>query len=228
MALRYGPSYAERLVLVDIAPEFRLQATSLGLHHFDALLLTHVHDVHILGLSALVKAQREFGSSLTICAPAQVVDDVRERFAYLWNEKGNRQVMQLHAIEGSLDLWGLQVQPMRVDHGLGGTAFGYLMSLGECRLAYVSDMLQTTAEIRQALADQDVLVLGASHYHEGIEIWKRSVMDVVAALELIREVAPGQAVLTHLSHTVEYEKVSDRLPPAVCLAYDGLTVEIRE
>jgi phosphoribosyl 1,2-cyclic phosphate phosphodiesterase len=228
MALRYGPPYGERLVLVDVAPEFRLQATSLGLRQFDALLLTHVHDVHVLGLSALLKAQRELGSSLTVCAPAPVIEDVRERFAYLWNENRYRQGMQFHAIEGSLDLWGLQVQPMRVDHGLGGTAFGYLMSLGECRLAYISDMLQPTAEIRQALADQDVLVLGTSHYYENTDIWKRSVMDVVAALELIREVAPGQAVLTHLSHTVEYKEVSDRLSPNVRLAYDGLTVEIQE
>jgi phosphoribosyl 1,2-cyclic phosphate phosphodiesterase len=226
--LRYGPSYAERLVLIDVAPEFRLQATNLGLRQFHALLLTHVHDVHILGLSTLVKAQRDLGSSLAIYAPAQVIDNVRERFAYLWNEKGYRQAMQLQAIEEPLDLWGLQVQPMRVDHGLGGSAFGYLMSLGECRLAYVSDMLRATAEIRQALSDQDVLVLGASHYYEGIEIWRRSVMDITAAQELIREVAPGRTILTHLSHTVEYDEVSDRLAPDVCLAYDGLTVEIQE
>lgn len=228
MALRYGPPYAERLVLIDVAPEFRLQATSLGLRQFDALLLTHVHDVHVLGLSALIKAQRELGSSPTICAPAQVIEDVRERFAHLWNEKGYRQGNHFHAIEGSLDLWGLQVQPMRVDHGLGGTAYGYLVGLGKRRLAYVSDMLQPTAEIRQALADRDMLVLGTSHYYENTDIWKRSVMDVVAALELIREVAPGQAVLTHLSHTVEYKEVSARLSPNVCLAYDGLTVEIQE
>jgi phosphoribosyl 1,2-cyclic phosphate phosphodiesterase len=228
MALRYGPPYAERLVLIDAAPEFRLQAASLGLRQFDALLLTHAHDVHVLGLSALIKAQRELGSSPAVCAPAQVIEDVRERFAYLWNGKGYRQGNQFHAIEGSLDLWGLQVQPMRVDHGLGGTAFGYLVSLGKRRLAYVSDMLQPTAEIRQALADQDMLVLGASHYYENTEIWKRSVMDVVAALELIREVAPVQAVLTHLSHTVEYEEASAGLSPNVCLAYDGLTVEIQE
>jgi hypothetical protein len=50
-------------------------------------------------------------------------------------------------------------------------------------------------------------------------------MDVGAALELIREVAPGQAVLTH---TVEYKEVSDRLSPVVRLTYDGLTVEVQE
>lgn len=56
----------------------------------------------------------------------------------------------------------------------------------------------------------------------------RPLREVVVALALIREVAPGQAVLTHLPHTMEYGEVSDRLSPMVRLAYDGLTVEIQE
>lgn len=54
-------------------------------------------------------------------------------------------------------------------------------------------------------------------------------MDVVAVLDLSQEAAPSQAVLTtHLSRTMEYGEVSDRLSPAVRPAYDGLTVEIQE
>ncbi len=228
LALRYGPPYAERVVLIDVAPEFRLQATRLGLHQFDALLLTHAHDVHILGLSALVKVQREIQSPLRVHAPAQVLDDVRERFEYLWTDKTYRRVMQPRAIDESLDLWGLEVRPLRTDHGIGGTAFGYLLAVGGKRLAYVSDMLRATAEARQALANLDLLVLGASHYYEGIEMWKRSIMDIMAALELIREVSPSRAILTHLSHTVDYDEISARLSARISLAYDGLIVEVQE
>ncbi len=226
VALRYGPPYAQRVVLIDVAPEFRLQVTNLGLSQFDALLLTHDHDAHILGLSTLVKAQREAGLSLPVYAPIQVLDDVRERFGYLWTEKARLRAMQPHVIEEVVDLWGLEVRPLRIDHGLGGTAYGYLLAFGEQRLAYVSDMLRATAEVRQALRGLDLLVLGASHYYEGIELWKRSVMDIMAALELIREVAPAQAILTHLSHTVDYDEVSARFSPKICLAYDGLIVEV--
>lgn len=228
LALRYGPSYAERLVLVDAAPEFRLQATRLGLGRFDALLLTHLHDAHALGLAPLLAAQREAGLPLTVCSPGQVLEDAAERFAYLWNDKTYRRILQPQPVEAQLDLWGLQVRPLRVDHGLGGTAYGYLFSLGARRLAYVSDMLRATAEVRQELEGLDVLVLGASHYYEGIDTWKRSVMDIIAAQELIREVAPAQAILTHLSHSVEYDEVSSRLSTTTTLAYDGLVVEVQE
>jgi phosphoribosyl 1,2-cyclic phosphate phosphodiesterase len=227
VALRYGPSYAERLVLLDVAPEFRLQATALGLAPFDALLLTHTHDAHILGLSRLLAAQRETGVPLPIHAPGQVLKDAAGRFAHLWNDKAYRRILQPEAIDGSLDLWGLRVQPLRIDHGIGGTAYGYLLELGGRKVAYVSDMLRPTAEARQALAGLDLLVLGASHYYEGIEMWKRSVMDIMAAQDLIREVMPTQAVLTHLSHTVDYEEVSARLSAPISLAYDGLSVEVQ-
>jgi phosphoribosyl 1,2-cyclic phosphate phosphodiesterase len=228
VALRYGPSRAQRVVLIDAAPEFRLQVTGLGLGQFDAVLLTHAHDAHILGLGPLLSAQREAGRRLELYAPADVLDNVRERFGSLWNDKTYRRVVQPQAIQDRVDLWGLEARPLRVDHGLGGAAYGYLLSLGGLRAAYISDMLRATAEVRQELAGLDLLVLGASHYYEGIEMWKRSVMDVMAALELIREVSPAQAVITHLSHTVEYDEVSARLSPGIHLAYDGLIVEVNE
>ena len=226
VALRYGPSYGERLVLVDVTPEFRVQAASRKLAPFDALLLTHAHEAHLLGLKLLLDAQRDAGQALPIYAPPQVLDEARERLSWLWNEKGYRRLLQPESLEGPADLWGLQVDPLRLDHGLGGTAFGYLLYDGESRVAYLSDMLRATPEVRHVLAGLDLLVVGASHYYEGIEIWKRSVMDVVAALELIREVAPARAILTHLSHTVDYDQVTERLPASTVLAYDGLVVEV--
>jgi phosphoribosyl 1,2-cyclic phosphate phosphodiesterase len=228
VALRYGPSYAERVVLIDAAPELRLQTMSVGIYRFDALLVTHCHDNHILGLSTLIKAQREASPPLPIYAPAQVLDGCRERFCHLWTEKTYRRLMQPQTVESSVDLWGLEAHSLRVDHGIGGTAFGYLLNIGRRRLAYVSDMLRATTEVRQALSGLDLLVLGASHYYDGTEVWKRSVMDIMAAQELIREVEPARAILTHLSHTVDYDELSSKLPSGICLAYDGLIVEVQE
>lgn len=226
VALRYGPSHARRVVLLDVAPEFRLQATKLGLGQFDALLLTHTHDAHTLGLGTLLNSQREQGLPLLVCAPEAVLADAAKRFPHLWTDKAYRRVLQPRPIQGEIDLWGLEVRPMRVDHGAGGTAFGYLLRIDGQRLAYIPDMLQASAENRQALVGLGLLVLGASHFYDGTEMWKRSVMDVMTALELIRELQPRQAILTHLSHTVDYGEVSERLSPGISLAYDGLTVEM--
>ena len=228
IVLYYGPPYAQRTVLIDAAPEFRLQATGLSLRQVDALLLTHAHDDHILGFSTLVNAQRLAERQLPVYAPDHVLEEVHKRFEYIWTNKIYRKVIQPQAMDKAVDLWGLEVRSLRVDHGYGGTAYGYLLTIGNRRLAYVSDMLRATAEAREALAGLELLVLGASHYYEGIEVWRRSVMDVTAALELISEVMPARAILTHLSHTIDYDQVSAKLPPNVSLAYDGLAVEVPE
>jgi phosphoribosyl 1,2-cyclic phosphate phosphodiesterase len=228
VALRYGPSYSERTVLIDAAPEFRLQATTLGLCHFDALLVTHSHDAHILGLGALLSSQREAGLALEVYAPAQVLDEARNRFFHHWADRAYGRVLQPHPLADSVDLWGVQAHPMRVDHGIGGTAFGYVFCIGQRRLAYIPDMLRASEEVRQALTGLDLLVLGASHYYDDTEIWKRSILDITSAQELIGEVKPEQAILTHLSHTVDYDKISSRLSSNIRLAYDGLIVEMQE
>jgi phosphoribosyl 1,2-cyclic phosphate phosphodiesterase len=228
LALRYGPAFSEQAILIDAAPEYRLQATGLGLNRFDALLLTHAHDAHIQGLSPLVRAQRYAQHPLMLRAPDQVLEDVRARFGHLWADKAYQRILQAKPLDGEVDLWGLGVHPLRVDHGMGGTAYGYLLTLGDRRLAYISDMLRATAGLRETLTGLDLLVLGASHYYESIELWKRSVIDIMAALELIHDVEPQQAVLTHLSHTVDFDEVSAKLPPHVRLAYDGLVVEVHE
>jgi phosphoribosyl 1,2-cyclic phosphate phosphodiesterase len=42
------------------------------------------------------------------------------------------------------------------------------------------------------------------------------------ALDVIAQLRPAKAYLTHLSHDIEHETVSRQLPPNVELAYDGL------
>ena len=212
-------------MLIDAAPEFRLQATRLGLGPVDALLLTHSHETHVLGIGPLLHSTHRAGSTLPLYAPQPVLESVRERFGYLEADRTYRRALQPQALEEAIDLWGLEIQALRVDHGLEGTAYGYLLGFGERRLAYIPCMLRPTDEVRQALTGLDLLVLGASHYHDETELWKRSVMDIVTALELIGEVKPREAILTHLSHTVD-QGVSARLGPGISLAHDGLTREI--
>jgi phosphoribosyl 1,2-cyclic phosphate phosphodiesterase len=167
------------------------------------------------------------GTTLPLYAPLPVLERVRERFGYVWTDRTYRRALQTQPLEDTIDLWGLEVQALRVDHGMEGTAYGYLLGLGDRRLAYVPCMLRPTDEVRQALTGLDLLVLGASHYYEDTEIWKRSVMDIVTALQLIGEVKPREAILTHLSHTVDQE-ITAQLGPGISLAYDGLMREIGE
>jgi phosphoribosyl 1,2-cyclic phosphate phosphodiesterase len=230
LTVRVGPRSAERLVQIDAGPEYRTQAVREDLDVVDALLITHAHDDHILGLSNLVNAHRLRQAWVQVLAPDDVLEGVRARFGYLWTEKIYRQRMQVEPLAHGrgADLWGLDVTPLRVDHGFGGTAYGYLLRWGSRRVAYFPDALRLGEEAKDRLGTLDLLILGTNHYYEGIEMWRRSVMDMVTALELITELQPAQAILTHLSHTVDYVTYTgpdSPLPASVSLAYDGRQVE---
>lgn len=228
IAIQYGPAFAERAVLVDSAPEFRLQATRVGLSYFDALLVTHAHEFHILGTSALALAQREAGRPLSVYAPPSVMETLHMRFDHLWRDKSYSRTWQPQEIgDEAVDLWGLEVRALRVNHGTGGTAYGYLFAYDTLRAAYIPDILQASSEVRQAIQGLDLLILGAHHYYETTDLWKRSSVDIVSGLALIQEVEPARALLTHLSHTVDYQEISAQLPQGVELAYDTYSIEVK-
>ena len=67
-------------VVIDTAPEFRLQAVRANLNHLDAVFYTHNHADHMNGIDDL----RIFTANnpLDIYGPLQVLDDIKSRFPY--------------------------------------------------------------------------------------------------------------------------------------------------
>jgi phosphoribosyl 1,2-cyclic phosphate phosphodiesterase len=48
---------------------------------------------------------------------------------------------------------------------------------------------------------------------------------MVEALEAINRVKPQRAYFTHMSHLMDYDALTPKLPPNVALGYDGLSFE---
>jgi phosphoribosyl 1,2-cyclic phosphate phosphodiesterase len=80
-------------VLIDVAPEFRLQATRIELNQIDAVFLTHSHEAHILGIGSLLRSAHKTGSTLPLYAAQPVLESVRERFGYVWSDRTYRRAL---------------------------------------------------------------------------------------------------------------------------------------
>ncbi|ADI15719.1 MBL fold metallo-hydrolase [Truepera radiovictrix] len=210
-------------VLIDAAPELRLQASREGLTGFSAALITHAHNDHVLGLGDLADWSRWTGARCPIYAPREVMEALAARFPYLQTAsyRARTPLLALEDAACSRTFAGYRVSALRVPHGFNGFAYGFRFEGPGGAWGYLPDCLD--------LADLapwrglKLLVLGASFFREAAPKAGRSVYDVQEALALLAELKPKRALLTHLGHGVDARQGA---PDGVQYARDGLVVPL--
>ena len=126
-----------RAVVIDTAPDFRQQALREGMERLDAVLFTHTHADHVLGLDDVRVFYFRQREPIPIYASSRSMDDIRRIFAYIFDQTypyGGIAKLDPHIIDGPFDLWGERLIPLPVLHGnlpVLGFRFG--------KTAYVTD-----------------------------------------------------------------------------------------
>lgn len=210
--------YDARAVVIDTSPDLRQQLLRVNLQRVDAVLYTHGHADHILGLDDLRAFNLKQGP-IPLYANRETLDIIRRTFYYIFSGATPNSTVpevELNDINGPLELFGLRFLPLGVYHGqmeVLGFRFG--------RAAYVTDFSTIPPASLEQLHDLDVLVLDALRdrphpNHSTVE----------QSLELVRELRPQRAFFTHIAHDLGHTQTNARLPAGVELAYDGLAVEL--
>jgi phosphoribosyl 1,2-cyclic phosphate phosphodiesterase len=189
----------ERL-LVDCGPDIVRQWWANRLKGIDAVLITHEHGDHYLGLDELVALRRsaapERWRAIPAYATAAAWETIELRFGYLFEKTLKRRV----AIPGE-PLTGLRTQviPFKTFHGpVARGSVGYAFEDSGKRLAYTSDLLHV--ETREDIVrTPDVLVI-QSHWLNEPEVNRPSLLSLQRALPMIRAWEPRKKVfLVHIS-----------------------------
>lgn len=211
------PEGKHRNILVDTATDLRQQALRVGLPRVDAVLYTHSHADHLLGLDELRIYNFVQKESIPLYGNEETLAAVRRMFHYAFDETARGVPrLTLHELEGPFELFGREVEPLPVEHG-AMDVLAYRIG----GLAYVTDV----SGIPEASADRlhgiDVLVLDALRRES-----HPAHFNLEEALQEIRRLRPGVAYLTHLSHEFDHVALEDEVPQGVEVAHDGLVVEI--
>jgi phosphoribosyl 1,2-cyclic phosphate phosphodiesterase len=212
-------SYGGKEVVIDTTPDFRFQAMRQRLERLDAVLFTHAHADHILGLDDIRPYNIKKRGVIPIYASEPTLRTLRRTFSYIFDDTptpSSLPLVELHAIHGAFDLFGLPIAPIPAMHGpvpVLGFRFG--------NTAYLTDFSAVPDSSKALLGELDDFVLDALRYvahpmHSNVE----------QSLALIEEVRPKRAWFTHICHDLGHEQANAKLPENVRLAYDGLTFEV--
>ncbi|HEY6303175.1 MAG TPA: MBL fold metallo-hydrolase [Terriglobales bacterium] len=212
-------SYDAHHVLIDTTPDFREQALREKITQIDAVLYTHTHADHILGIDDLrpLTYHHRLGK-LPLYATPQACEFLRNMFRYIFEATykfGGLPLVDLQPIDGPVELFGARFEPVTVIHGetpILGFRFG--------SAAYLTDHSEVPAETLEKLQDLDILFLDALRYkphptHSTVE----------QSLKIVDAVKPRRTFFTHICHDLPHKATDAALPAGVRLAFDGMKLE---
>lgn len=207
-------------MLIDCGPDFRQQMLAADVKKIDALLLTHKHYDHLVGIDDLRPYTRD--RELPIYADRETEMQIRSFFPYCFGRVKYPGVANITVRpvdhKTPFTVGGIEVQPLRVFHGMFPiTAYRF------GKLAYITDMSYIEPGELEKLVGVEVLVINALRFSKP----HKTHQTVLEALAVIDYLKPRETYFTHLMHHIGlHAKIEKCLPNGVHLAYDGLEIEV--
>jgi phosphoribosyl 1,2-cyclic phosphate phosphodiesterase len=206
-------------LLVDAGPDLRAQALRHGISRVDAILFTHGHADHILGIDDVRAFNAAERGAMPCYGDAATLADIRQTFWYVFDpvtpKGGGLPQLELFEILGDFCVGRAVVEPVPLWHGrraiLGFRLGGF---------AYLTDCSAIPDAAWPRLGGLDVLVLDAlrdrphpTHFTLG------------QAVDAARRAGARRTLFTHMCHDLPHQATCERLSDGMSLAYDGLIVE---
>ena len=211
--------FGDRSVLIDTTPDFRQQALRAGIPRIDAILFTHAHADHIMGLDDIRPFNYRQGGAIPIYGSQETLANVQSCFRYIFDNRTPQSTVPRltpHVFQNEpIELFGLPFQPVRLLHGRE-TIYGFRFGAA----AYLTDHSDIPPESMAQLTGLDILFLDALRHkpHPTHSTVERS-------LQWVEALSPKRAYFTHICHDLSHARTESTLPPHVRLAYDGLEIE---
>jgi len=210
--------FSGKFVLIDTTPDFREQAIRECITQIDAVLYTHTHADHILGIDDLRPLSYHRDGRIPLYARPEATEFLRNMFRYIFDADykfGGLARLELKPIDGPFDLFGAHFVPIPIIHG-ETEIYGYRFGSA----AYLTDFSSIPEASMPLLQGLDVLFLDGLRYkphptHSTVE----------NSVRIAGQVKAKRVFFTHICHDLPHEETNAALPPHVRLSHDGMKLE---
>ena len=207
-------------LLIDTSTDLRQQALTHALPRIDAILFTHSHADHVMGLDDSRRFSQMQKGAIPAYADARTVASLRKTFYYVFDPKtevgGGLPQIELHTIDGPFAIGPAWIQPIPLMHGsreILGFRFG--------AFAYLTDTNHVPDHAWPLLDGVRTIILDALRHRP-----HPTHFSVAEALAVVERLKPEQTYFTHICHDLPHAATNQSLPAGVELAYDGLRFDI--
>lgn len=207
-------------IVIDAGPDFRQQMLREKVNDIDAILITHEHRDHVAGLDDVRAFNFMNKKPVDIYAEPRVQEAIKSDFAYSFVDNKYPGVPRINLYDLTLEpfeIKGVKITPIRLFH-YKLPVFGF--RIGD--FSYITDANYISEEEKIKLFGTKYLVINALRKQKHISHFSLS-----ESLEIIKDLSPKRAYITHISHKMGlHHDINEELPHGVSLAYDGLRFEV--
>lgn len=208
-------------ILIDTSIDFRQQMLRAGIIDLDAVLFTHPHVDHIMGMDDLRQINQHYDKFIDVYGNKHTMDELSITFRYAFDPEliNYRAVplINIHNIDNEpFYIRDIKIIPIRVMHGRL-EILGYRIG----NFAYVTDGSYIPEEEYPKFENLDVLIINAlrrkphpTHFH------------LAKSIELAQLFKAKKTYFTHITHDLYHDEVNASLPENIELSYDGLELNI--
>lgn len=210
-------------LLIDTTPDLRSQLLREKISLVHAVLFTHEHADHLMGLDDLRLFQFYLDGPLPLFCEPVVEERIRAAFHYAFSDRpathaGATPNFEMRSIGlEPFELLGAEIIPIRLEHGPYFKVLGFRVG----NVAYCTDTNLIPNESMQKLQGLDVLILDGLRYKSHPTHFSLS-----EAVEVAQQLGVKQAYFTHCSHDLDYATVNAELPDNMELAFDGQRIPL--